>query len=149
MVMWTWMMAVSRIEGRWCTVSRFATTFVRRAVKKADIAGMGIGPKRRLQIGGPNTGMWISKGRRKVRYAEVEEVEEVEGTRCKERVEIAVVLVMLNAAMMVTILRQMVIVTVTVIVMLNAPRNATVMGANTVTKEEGRTLLIFRALVQT
>ncbi len=89
----------------------------------------------------------------------MEEAEEVEAIRYKERVEIAVVLVMLPATMMMMILRMMVtvtvtvtvtvIVTVTVTVTMIALRSATVMGANTMTKEGGRTLLIIRTLVQT
>jgi hypothetical protein len=60
----------------------------------------------------------------------------------KERVSIEVVLVMLITGMMM-VLKMMV--TVTVIVL----RSEAAMGASTVTKEEGRTFLIFRQLVQT
>jgi hypothetical protein len=71
-VMWKWRMEVVRMEGLWCTKSRFATTIVREIVKMAGTAGMNIGANPRLGTGGQSTDMWISKEMRKANCLEME-----------------------------------------------------------------------------
>ena len=61
-------MQVVRIEGRWYTTNRFATTSEGKNVKWDGTAGLSIGVSLGLRNGKANLSLWISKGMRKVKH---------------------------------------------------------------------------------